>query len=280
MDNRDPILQIPTGELRFLIVGVGVIFAIIILIGINHYSQSKVSNNTTIQQSLPTTILPTTITPTQCATQPVWVQVGNSLICGSYVATITNVSNASVALYVSYNGTYINKVANKSARDKGTFALNFSGATVYARIWSFSVPMQTVYFQMSTAQVVLTTTVTTSIFYTTTVPVINSTISLTTTTTINNTDLNSYPQCSNNICYLNQRIGNFVVLAINSNNTVTGNIWRFFPAAYLYPSRITLKIGDSVGYSCDGTLATLVLTSTSYAVFKTNTTKSSYGCPI
>lgn len=96
-----------------------------------------------------------------CSTQPTFVHIGNTLICGSFTATILNATNTSVSLIATYNGISINKtVTNQKGYIGDTFALNFSGTVVFGRVWGYFPSNQTVYFQMSTAPIVLTTTIT------------------------------------------------------------------------------------------------------------------------
>jgi hypothetical protein len=126
------------------------------------YGSGKGPNSSTIPFTSiqPTTIPATKANPTYCSTQPLQLYVGNSLACGPFIMKIMNISNATIGLNVSYNGIYLIKTVNKTDREKGTFPVNFSNTTVFVRVWDFSVPMQTVYIQMSTDPVVLTTTIT------------------------------------------------------------------------------------------------------------------------
>lgn len=145
------------------------------------YKSGKSSNLTTSSPvtSIQYTTVPTTnMQSTGCSyTQPTQVPVGGNLTCGLFITTIANVSNASIGLRASYNGTHIIKIVNKSVMNRGTFALNFPSVTVYARIWSFSVPMQTVYIQMAAGASTLTTTVTlpSTSYNTTTTTSVNTT---------------------------------------------------------------------------------------------------------
>ncbi|MCL5011575.1 MAG: hypothetical protein M1594_01630 [Candidatus Marsarchaeota archaeon] len=86
-----------------------------------------------------------------------------------------------------------------------------------------------------------------------------------------------------NVSLVNKTVGerqsNFLIQAINSNS-VTGLIYTEYPVAYLSGTAKTINIGDTVGYSCDGTLAKLVSINNQTAVFELNTTKSFGGCPI
>lgn len=146
------------------------------------YTTIKI-NTSTIQTSIPTTINfsnTSTTNPTKslyCNTQPTFVPIGNSLVCGSFSATILNATTTSVSLRATYNGISINKtVTNPKGYIGDTFALNFSGTVVFARVWGYLPSNQTVYFQMSTAPVVLTTTITLPSTSSTTAPPITTTI--------------------------------------------------------------------------------------------------------
>lgn len=96
-----------------------------------------------------------------CSTQPTFIHIGNSLVCGPFAATILNATNTSISLTATYNGISINKtVTNQKGYIGDTFALNFSRTVVFARVWGYFPSNQTVYFQMSTSPIVLTTTIT------------------------------------------------------------------------------------------------------------------------
>ena len=113
-------------------------------------------------------------------------------------------------------------------------------------------------------------------------------INKTTTSTIfcvtcnqNNTQLQDYVPCTNGIvCYVNQRISNFALLKIDAaNGTISGYEWIMYPVSMARPVYVTLRVGNSVGSGCDGTLATLESISSTYALFELNTTKSGM-CPV
>ncbi len=76
-----------------------------------------------------------------------------------------------------------------------------------------------------------------------------------------------------------QRISNFLAVQVNPSN-VTGLLYTEYPVARLNGTPDTVYVGDSVGYVCDGTLAKLIAIHGNKAVFRLNTTKSKYGCPI
>jgi len=129
----------------------------------NSLIKSSANTNSTITSTISVNSIKATIgsTATTCESQPTFVHVGNSLVCGSFTATILNATNTSVSLRAIYNGISINKtVTNQKGYIGDTFALNFSGTVVFARIWRYFPSNQTVYFQMSTAPIVLTTTIT------------------------------------------------------------------------------------------------------------------------
>lgn len=83
-----------------------------------------------------------TTTPTTslyCSTQPTFVHIGNTLLCGPFSATILNATNTSVSLRATYNGISINKtVTNQRGYVGDIFSSNFSGAVVFGRVWGFS----------------------------------------------------------------------------------------------------------------------------------------------
>lgn len=99
----------------------------------------------------------------------------------------------------------------------------------------------------------------------------------------NNTN-SSIPNCVGRVCHIftNQRISNFFVIGMNhTNDTVSGQEWKEYPTTNSSPANVTLMVGESVGYACDGTLANLTWVAQYYAVFYKNTSNSSsHGCPV
>ena len=82
----------------------------------------------------------------------------------------------------------------------------------------------------------------------------------------------------------NERIDNFLVLGIDSS-TVTGVFYNLYPVAFIGGVRAELHVGDTVGYSCDGTLARLSGMGTSNghltaAFVVVSSARSRYGCPM
>lgn len=76
-----------------------------------------------------------------------------------------------------------------------------------------------------------------------------------------------------------QRISNFLIERVNPGN-VTGLLYMEYPVARLNGTQYTVYVGNSVGYACDGTLATLIAIHGDAAAFVLNTTRPKYGCPI
>lgn len=76
-----------------------------------------------------------------------------------------------------------------------------------------------------------------------------------------------------------QRISNFLVEEVNAAN-ITGLLYQMYPLARISGVPQTLRIGDHVGYSCDGTFAQLVAIKGGEAVFMLDTTKYGVGCPV
>ncbi len=147
--------------------GIMLVLAVIIFISysVGKNSSQSGSLNTTqltsVRYSIQATSMQTTVISSYCSTQPTFVHIGNTFSCGVFNAMILNATNTSVSLRATYNGISINKtVTNQKGYIGDTFALNFSGTVVFARVWGFFPSNQTVYFQMSTAPVVLTTTIT------------------------------------------------------------------------------------------------------------------------
>lgn len=101
------------------------------------------------------------------------------------------------------------------------------------------------------------------------------------TSTINNNQLSSYVPCTNgSVCFVNQRVGNFVLMKIDAvNQTISGEEWIMYPVASDMPRAVTLHVGDSIGYKCNGAHATLIAINETYAQFMVNGTISG-GCPI
>ena len=61
-------------------------------------------------------------------------------------------------------------------------------------------------------------------------------------------------QCPN-VCTigLDQRLSNFMLLSTNpENNTISGLSYVLYPLAYENGYPITLRIHDTIGYTCDG----------------------------
>ncbi|MDE1761905.1 MAG: hypothetical protein KGH59_00175 [Candidatus Micrarchaeota archaeon] len=76
-----------------------------------------------------------------------------------------------------------------------------------------------------------------------------------------------------------QRVSNFYITGINPTN-VTGILYMQYPVARANGTAYTVDLGGSVGYACDGTLATLASINAAGARFVFNKQKSAYGCPI
>ncbi len=76
-----------------------------------------------------------------------------------------------------------------------------------------------------------------------------------------------------------QRISNFLIERVNAAN-VTGLLYQMYPLARSSGAQETLRIGDNVGYSCDGTFAQLVAIKGGEAVFILDRTKYGVGCPV
>ncbi len=99
------------------------------------------------------------------------------------------------------------------------------------------------------------------------------------TKTVNGT---TYMLGAPSVYYRGQRVSNFLIEYVNPGN-VTGLIYVLYPLAAMQGTQRTLRIGDTVGYNCDGSLK--MLTSINYglgsATFTNASTGSRYGgCPI
>ncbi|MDE1825268.1 MAG: hypothetical protein KGH77_03165 [Candidatus Micrarchaeota archaeon] len=79
--------------------------------------------------------------------------------------------------------------------------------------------------------------------------------------------------------YAGEKVSNFLITKVNPEN-VTGILYVQYPLAYQNGTTTTIRIGESIGYSCDGTAARLIGINGTSAVFVLNITRSSYGCPI
>lgn len=77
-----------------------------------------------------------------------------------------------------------------------------------------------------------------------------------------------------------QNVSNFFIQTINQEN-VTGLIYIRYPVATTKGMPKTLRLFDTVGYNCDGTLRMLTSIGIGLATFTdVSTGKSPYGCPI
>ncbi len=77
-----------------------------------------------------------------------------------------------------------------------------------------------------------------------------------------------------------QRIDNFLVVSVNqSNSSVSGLLYTQYPIAQMAGKDETIYPGETIGYSCDGTMASYVGIEKGSAVFKALSSKAG-ACPV
>lgn len=77
------------------------------------------------------------------------------------------------------------------------------------------------------------------------------------------------------------RISNFLLQSVNQNGTVSGLLYIEYPLAYPNGTQMTLRVGDTIGYACNGTewILASVNPANGTAVFSIVTTTSG-PCPV
>jgi hypothetical protein len=78
----------------------------------------------------------------------------------------------------------------------------------------------------------------------------------------------------------NIRVDNFLILGVGIDN-VSGKLFTMYPLASVNGTDKTLRVGDTIGYACDGTLAELAGANGTSATFTVLVSKPQKGgCPI